>query len=126
MKYLLSFSLIISILFTFCGCRRVIISSADELTSRSWQCETSNGMNASLEFDGDFASFEVRTASQDEICRVAGALSVDKERFYITSDEFASTYTFSYQVFKDRAEITYNDCTLTFTLDGYSAENETE
>ncbi len=106
--------IIIALFFciTLTACKSVIVTSADELTSRNWQTETLSGMKGSLTFSGDTATLIV-TSSQDE-ATLSGHLSIDSKNFYITSMEFFRTYTFSYSVFHNRAEITYGGDTLIF------------
>lgn len=97
---------------TLTACKSVIVTSADELTCRNWQTETLSGMKGSLTFSGDTATLTI-TSSQDE-ATLSGHLSIDSKNFYITSSEFFRTYTFSYSVFRNRAEIKYGGDTLVF------------
>ncbi|MBQ8001369.1 MAG: hypothetical protein IJ298_09295 [Ruminococcus sp.] len=94
------------------SCQSVVLTPADELTSRNWQTETASGLRASLAFCEDSASLVI-ASSQDEVT-LSGKLSIDSNRFYITSEDMFRTYTFSYQVYANRAEITYGTDTLVF------------
>lgn len=88
------------------------MTSADELMSRSWYAETVYGLKGELTFQGDTATLVFKSSEGD--FSISGAISIDSKNFYITSTDFFRTYTFSYSVFFDRAEITYGEDTLTF------------
>lgn len=120
MKRLACIVVVFAFCFMFCACSRVIVTSADELTTRNWQTETPSGVKGELTFQGDNAALKV-TSSEDEIS-ISGHLSVDADRFYITSSDFYRTYTFSYLVFHNRVEVTYEGNTLVF-YPAESAEN---
>ena len=90
----------------------MIVTSADELTSKNWQAETLSGTKGTLIFQGDTASLTIES-STDEIT-LSGHLSIDSKNFYITSSEYFRTYTFSYSVFHNRAIIGYGGDTLVF------------
>lgn len=94
------------------SCQSVVLTPADELTSRNWQSQTASGLRASLNFQEDTATLVI-SSSQDEVT-LSGSLSIDSNRFYITSAQMFRTYTFSYQVYRNRAELSYGSDTLVF------------
>lgn len=99
------------VMLAFSACRRVVVTSVDELTSKSWCAETLSGMKAQLIFDENTAT--LRIIGEEEIS-LSGRLSADPERFYITSVDNFKTYTFSYQVFYDKVKVIYNGAELVF------------
>ena len=103
----------LSFVFVLCGCEEIVVTSCDELTSRDWYTENISGLGATLEFSGDNATFTV-TENKKQAAVISGSLAVDSEKFYITSNKLACTFEFSYKVFTDKAQITYNGETLTF------------
>lgn len=96
---------------SFSACRKVIVTSADELTSKCWCAENLSGMNAHLLFEENTVTL---TITGEEEVALSGHLSVDSERFYITSAKDFRTYTFSYKVFYDKLKVAYNDSELIF------------
>ncbi len=111
MKRFLLIMLSLVLLFALSACRKVIVTSADELTSKSWYAETLSGLKAKLSFETNTATLII---TGEEEVRLSGHLAVDPERFYITSTENFRTYTFSYRVFTNRAEVSYNGAKLVF------------
>ncbi len=96
------------------SCQKVIVTSSDELLNRSWQCENLSGMTAEITFYDTEAEFTVCGTNGEREALIWGALAIDSEHFYITDRTLKKTYTFSYKVYTDRAEITYMDNLLTF------------
>lgn len=111
MKRFILFMLALFVLFSFSACRQVVVTSADELTSKCWCAENLSGMNAHLAFDENTATL---TITGEEKFTLQGHLAVDSERFYITSAENFRTYTFSYTVFYDKLKVSYKDSELIF------------
>lgn len=109
-------ALILSTLLFFClwGCRRVAVSKADELTMKGWTAHTKSGMSAELIFDGDFAKFCVSDSEGKLLSAIQGVYAVDNSKLYITDSHLCKTYTFSYDVFADKAELIYLGEKLTF------------
>lgn len=114
MKKILVLFCFVCLVLIMCGCKNSIITSCDELRSNDWGFEAENGMSAKLEFGTDCAKMSLYPASSDEVYIIEGALSIDPERFYITSTELCRTYEFVYSVFADRVEVRYGENTLTF------------
>lgn len=110
-SFMLLFSVILT--FTLSSCRTVMVTSADELVSHSWVGHTENGMVCTIDFEADTVTMTL-SSTADEVRTIKGALSVDDSRFYLTSNETFKTYSFSYKVFADRAEITYRSNPVTF------------
>ena len=108
----------LSLICTLCGCEEVVLTSCDELVYRNWYTENISGVGATLEFSENSAVFTV-TEDKNAVAVISGTLAVDSNKFYITSDDLACTYEFGYEVFADRANITYNGETLVF----YPVEN---
>ncbi len=96
------------------SCQRVVITSSDELISRSWQCETLSGIFATIEFYTTQATFTVYDTKGKQEAQICGALTIDSEHFYITDSNLKKTYSFGYKVYTDRAEITYMEEMLNF------------
>ncbi len=103
----------LSILF-FCGCRRVVVSKADELTMKNWTVRTKSGMSAQLIFDGDSATLNVFDPEGQLLSAIQGVYVVDSTNLYITDSHLCKTYTFSYDVYTDKAELEYSGEKLTF------------
>ncbi|MBE6733740.1 MAG: hypothetical protein E7563_00140 [Ruminococcaceae bacterium] len=120
----------IFILFTivlclvFCGCRRVIENSADELTTRNWHTETLSGMTGELIFSGNEATLVI-TSSEDEVS-LSGVYSIDSKNVYITDVNLSHTYVFSYNVYHNRADIAYGGDAITFYPELPSVTSMTE
>ncbi|MBQ9742890.1 MAG: hypothetical protein IJV88_04365 [Ruminococcus sp.] len=114
MKRMLITILLPTFLILFCGCERVIVLPQDELVTSSWQCKNSNGTSCVLRFSDDRAYVTLETASGDEAVSFGGVYSVDEERLYITADNMFRTYVFAYDVYPDRAVLSYMGNSLTF------------
>ncbi len=114
MKRMLITILLPTLLILFCGCERVVVLPQDELVTSSWQYENTNGTGCVLSFSDDRACVSIETASRDEAVTFGGVYSIDEERIYITADNMFRTYVFTYEVYSDRAKISYMGDTLTF------------
>lgn len=106
--------MIILCFFILSACTRSIETPMDELTTRNWAVKNPSGIGATLVFDADEATFTIFDSDSSEGAVISGALATDNKKFYITSDEFSTTFEFGYRVFKDRAEVTFDSNTLTF------------
>ena len=109
-KVLLSVLLLLS----FAGCRKVVVTSADELTFSNWKVQTKSGMSAILEFSDNQASFKVFDCNGKELSCIQGAFAVDEKNLYITDSELYKTYTFGYTVYGDKIQLEYLDNMLDF------------
>ena len=122
-KKTLILSIVFLCVFTLFACSRQIRTYADELTTRAWKIKNPSGIEATLEFKGDRALFIISDPIEKDSVVIEGALAIDDRKFYITSEEYYTTFEFGYQVFKDRAEIIYNNETLVFVPLASDAEN---
>lgn len=113
---------IITFLLTFSGCRRVNVTSADEMIYNHWQVENPNSVNAELKFDTEISQAQLKIIDENkkEII-IKGTFAVDCQKLYIISTDLYETYIFDYTVFKDRLILTYNSVDLEF-----SAQKEIE
>lgn len=114
-KRIFVLSMIFLCILTLFGCRKQIVTNADELTSRNWKIQNPSGIEALLKFEDDRAVFIIRDATENKEAVIEGALATDAEKFYITSEIFCKTFEFGYRAFRDRAEIIYNGETLVFS-----------
>ncbi len=118
-KYLFCSIILIFSLF-FSACDRVVATSADELLLTDRYAQTVSGIKASLSFSEGEGELKIEFPSGEKPVCIKGVVAADEENFYITTKDLGRTYTFSYKVFSDRAEITYDSETLIF----YPAESE--
>lgn len=122
MKKILIMLIIGTMLLSLCGCRRTIESSADELTVSSWRCELPSGMTATLSFCDDIATLRIEDTKSGETEVLEGIYAIDSESFYITSLDFCKTYSFDYEVYCNRAYISYNENKIEFLkLENFTA-----
>lgn len=114
MKKILIMLIIVTVLLSFFGCRRTIESCADELTVSSWVCELPSGMTATLSFCDDIARLRIEDEKSGETEVLEGVYAIDAESLYITSADFCKTYRFDYEVYSNRAYISYNENKIEF------------
>ena len=106
---------IITFACVFSACKDVNITSADELTAYRWCVLNQSGVSATLAFDKASGTAYMKITDQNgEEAQIKGVFAVDKNNFYITSEDLSKNYTFGYKVFKDRVLLTYNGITLEF------------
>lgn len=123
MRYIFcSITMVIFLFFT--ACDRVVVTSADELLLTERYAQTASGMKARLCFSDGEGELKIEFPTGENAVSIKGVVSVDEEKFYITSKEFGKTYAFSYKVFTDRAEITYGSQTLNFYPVGSECKTE--
>ena len=103
---------IVIFIFFICGCRQVVVTSADEFTSRNWHTETLSGMTGELVFSGNEATLVI-SSSEDEVS-VSGVYSIDSHNLYITDVNLSHTYIFAYDVYHNRADVTYGGDTIVY------------
>ena len=103
----------------FSACQKVTTSSADELTSRSWVCENVSGVCGKLSFEGSYATLIITVPQDNEGYKIEGVYAVDGDKLYITSEALSKTFEFSYDVYKDRVYISYEENTLEFRVSEY-------
>ncbi len=116
MKKICIFSAIILLAFCLCGCRRVVVTTADELEMSNWSAQTRSGMTAELLFCEDTASFKVYDSKEKLLSEIQGVFAIDGKNLYITDSGLCKTYIFGYKVYGDRAELEYSGEVLTFYL----------
>lgn len=112
-KYLFCLLILIINLF-FSSCDRVVATPSDELFLTDRVAETASGIKATLRFFDGEGELKIEFPTGEEPVTIRGTVTADTDKFYITSREFGKTYIFSYEVYTDRAEITYNSQTLVF------------
>ena len=114
MKKICEILLVFLFVVFLCGCRRVALCKADELTMRSWSAETKAGLRSVLEFCENTAIIRVFDEKGGLLTEVDGVFSADENYLSITDDELCKTYIIRYKVFSDRAELEYLGKSVTF------------
>ncbi len=114
MKKICVFSAVLLLMLCLCGCRRVAVTKADELAMNNWSAQTKSGMRAELEFLEDTANFSVYDSKGKRLSHIEGMFAIDSTNLYITDANLCKTYTFTYKIYGDRAELEYSGYPLTF------------
>ena len=93
------------------GCTRVIESPSDELRMYSWYAEFDNGNTASLSFEDEKAFFSAE--NEDFSLNLSGLSVMTDDRIIICDDNSRMNYTFGYELYGDRVELSCNGSTIT-------------
>lgn len=98
-------------IFCLVSCTRVINSASDELKMYHWYCEEDNGSIISLSFDDINAGLTIENEafSMD----IEGLCIADDESFTICDSESKNNYTFRYQLYGDRVELSFGSGMIT-------------
>ena len=107
---LILISLLMIVTLSLTGCRRVVDSPADELRMYAWYGESENGNTASLSFDENKASFEAK--GDDISLSLSGLCILTDDRMIICDTDSKMNYSFGYDLYGDRVELSYNNSVL--------------
>lgn len=109
--------LILLLSVSLCSCSRVISSPGEEIREYSWQSQLENGNEITLSFDGADAALCVDC--EDFILDIGGLCVTTDDRLMIYDTDSGTSYSFSYRLYGDRVELSYNDAEVPlFKLDG--------
>ncbi len=104
-------TLLLLVIYTFCGCNRSIDNCADELVVSSYFAKLDNGSEISLSFCGDNATLYVKLADASA-CKISGFCEISDSIFVIYDDKTKKTYAFEYLVHFDSVDIIYEGNTV--------------
>ena len=93
------------------GCTQSqITSKADELMANKWFSSDKFGKEIALSFTQNNAELEVKT--DDFSCKIIGIALVDEQTVKIFDNTLKQTYSFDYNLYGDKIEITYDENTV--------------
>lgn len=104
--------LVFAFLLLLCSCTKVIVNSADELTSYSYSKEFENGNIVSLSFDENNATLSMKTKRGDKAV-ISGFCEISDSEFVIFDSKTYVSYPFGYRVHYDSVDIMYDTNVLT-------------
>lgn len=93
------------------ACVQRIESSADELRMYRWEAKSDNDSLVNLYFEDVNARLEIKNL--DHTLTIGGLCAADENRMIICDEESGIHYTFGYQLYGDRVELSSNGSTLT-------------
>ena len=88
------------------SCTRVISSPSDELKMYRWTCEEENGCSVSLSFDETDA--ELSVVNDSFTFDIKGLCVLDEDTLTICDSDSGNNYSFGYQLYGDRVELSFN------------------
>lgn len=102
---------IVVITMILSGCTQSqVASTADELMANEWFADDKFGKEISLSFTQDTAELKVKT--NDFSCKLIGTALVDEQTVKIFDNTLKQTYSFDYNLYGDKIEITYDENTV--------------
>lgn len=109
LKFLIACISIITMILSGCT-QGQITSKADELTTNEWFASDKFGKEISLLFTQDTAELKIKT--NDFSCKIIGNVLVDEQTVKIFDNTLKQTYSFDYNLYGDKIEITYDEKTV--------------
>ena len=102
----LRFFLLIAAVMCLASCTRVLNSPADELRLYAWEYESDNGSCVSLQFDDTNAYLTIE--NDTDSLTLSGLCIATDDRLTICDDDSGLHYSFCYQLYGDRVELSVN------------------
>ena len=97
--------------FGLSACTRVIENASDELKMYHWACEEENGSQISLSFEDTDACLTVENEAFS--MNIEGLCIADDDSFTICDSKSKNNYTFGYQLYGDRVELSFGSGMIT-------------
>ena len=97
--------------FGLSACTRVIENASDELKMYHWACEEENGSQISLSFEDTDARLTVENEAFS--MNIEGLCIADDDSFTICDSKSKNNYTFGYQLYGDRVELSFGSGMIT-------------
>lgn len=98
------------------ACVPVAETPAQELRLYRWSADTGYGCAASLSFDG--LSAELKLEKADFTLDITGVYALTDDRLTIFDEKAGESTTFSYKLYGDRVELSYEGGALSLKKDG--------
>ncbi len=106
----------IGLCFLLSSCRTVVNSPADEIRLFNWSAALDNGSTATLRFKDTNAYLTVE--NEDVSLDIGGLCLLGDEKLTICDSATSVSFPFSYRLYGDRIELTWNGGTITLDKEG--------